>query len=377
MKNNPFILTPMIPEEYFCDREEETCRLVTTVTNQSNIVLISPRRVGKTGLINHCFEQPEIKDEFITISIDILHTTSFGELILELGNAVFKNVAKRSDRMLAKFTAALCSLRASFGYDPLNGTPTFDIKLGQVSTPDYTLDEILGYLEEADKPCIVAIDEFQQITNYPEKNIEALLRGRIQRLRNTFFIFAGSERRIMNEMFFSSKRPFYQSASLMQLDPIKIENYIAFVKHHFEANNKLINDETIINIYHQWQGITMYMHRILHDAFIIVQEGEECTMQVIEDVTNTYISQNEKRLQEMLAFISPQQKELLYAIAREGVATKLTSAAFVKRNQLKSASAVQSAVKRLLEYDIITQKGHEFSISDPLLSIWLRNRLTL
>lgn len=375
MKNNPFILTPMIPEEYFCDREEETRRLVTTVTNQSNIVLISPRRVGKTGLINHCFEQPEIKDEFITISIDILHTTSFGELIFELGNAVFKNVAKRSDRMLAKFTAALRSLRASFGYDPLNGTPTFDIKLGQVSTPDYTLDEILGYLEEADKPCIVAIDEFQQITNYPEKNIEALLRGRIQRLRNTFFIFAGSERRIMNEMFFSSKRPFYQSASLMQLEPIKIENYIAFVKHHFEANNKLINDETIINIYNQWQGITMYMHRILHDAFIIVQEGEECTMQVIEDVTNTYISQNEKRLQEMLAFISPQQKELLYAIAREGVATKLTSAAFVKRNQLKSASAVQSAVKRLLEYDIITQKGHEFSISDPLLSIWLRNRL--
>ena len=375
MKNNPFILTPMIPEEYFCDREEETRRLVTTVTNQSNIVLISPRRVGKTGLINHCFEQPEIKDEFITISIDILHTTSFGELILELGNAVFKNVAKRSDRMLAKFTAALRSLRASFGYDPLNGTPTFDIKLGQVSTPDYTLDEILGYLEEADKPCIVAIDEFQQITNYPEKNIEALLRGRIQRLRNTFFIFAGSERRIMNEMFFSSKRPFYQSASLMQLEPIKIENYIAFVKHHFEANNKLINDETITNIYHQWQGITMYMHRILHDAFIIVQEGEECTMQVIEDVTNTYISQNEKRLQEMLAFISPQQKELLYAIAREGVATKLTSAAFVKKNQLKSASAVQSAVKRLLEYDIITQKGHEFSISDPLLSIWLRNRL--
>ena len=375
MKNNPFILTPMIPEEYFCDREEETRRLVTTVTNQSNIVLISPRRVGKTGLINHCFEQPEIKDEFITISIDILHTTSFGELILELGNAVFKNVAKRSDRMLAKFTAALRSLRASFGYDPLNGTPTFDIKLGQVSTPDYTLDEILGYLEEADKPCIVAIDEFQQITNYPEKNIEALLRGRIQRLRNTFFIFAGSERRIMNDMFFSSKRPFYQSDSLMQLEPIKIENYIAFVKHHFEANNKLINDETIINIYNQWQGITMYMHRILHDAFIIVQEGEECTMQVIEDVTNTYISQNEKRLQEILAFISPQQKELLYAIAREGVATKLTSAAFVKRNQLKSASAVQSAVKRLLEYDIITQKGHEFSISDPLLSIWLRNRL--
>ena len=375
MNKNPFILTPMIPEEYFCDREHETHQLIKTVTNQGNLVLISPRRVGKTGLINHCFEQPVIKDDFITVSIDILHTTSFSEFIMELGNAVFRNVAKRSDRMMAKFTAALRSLRASFGYDPLKGTPTFEIKLGQVATPDYTLDEILGYLEEAEKPCLVAIDEFQQITNYPEKNIEALLRGRIQRLSNTYFIFAGSERRIMSEMFFSSKRPFYQSASLLYLDPISLDNYKAFVTHHFQVNGKHVDDDVVASVYNKWQGITMYMHRIFHDAFINVQQGESCTMQVIEDVTATYIAQNEKRLQELLAFISVQQKELLYAIAREGVATKLTSAAFVKRHQLKSASAVQSAAKRLLDYDIITQKGHEFSVSDPLLEIWLREHM--
>ncbi|MBQ3911287.1 MAG: hypothetical protein II691_08290, partial [Muribaculaceae bacterium] len=101
----------------------------------------------------------------------------------------------------------------------------------------------------------------------------------------------------------------------------------------------------------------------------------ECLFQARILGTATYIAQNEKRLQELLAFISVQQKELLYAIAREGVATKLTSAAFVKRHQLKSASAVQSAAKRLLDYDIITQKGHEFSVSDPLLEIWIRERM--
>ena len=365
----------MIPDEYFCDREGETQQLMTSVTNQSNLVLISPRRVGKTGLINHCFEQPIIKDHYITISIDILHTTSFSELILEFGHAVFKNVAKKSDRLLTKFIAALHSLSASFGYDPIKGTPTFDIKLGQVTSPAFTLDEILGYLEDAEKPCIVAIDEFQQITNYPEKNTEALLRSKIQRLKNTVFIFAGSERRIMNEMFFSNKRPFYQSASLLQLEPIEVNKYAAFVKHHFEASGKFINEETIATVYHLWQGITMYVHRIFHDAFILVQEGEVCTPQVVDEVTESYIKQNEKRLQELLAFITTQQKELLYAIAREGIATKLTSAAFVKRHQLKSASAVQAATKKLLEYDIITQKGHEFSISDPLLSIWLKNKI--
>lgn len=375
MKINPFILTPMIPEEYFCDRENETRQLVTWITNQSNVVLISPRRIGKTGLINHCFEQQAIKDNYITISIDILHTSSFSEFILELGHAVFKHVAKRSDRLLAKFITTLHSLRASFGYDPIQGSPTFDIKLGEVTSPAYTLDEIFSFLEEAEKTCIVAIDEFQQITSYPEKNIEAILRSKIQCLSNTFFIFAGSERRIMSEMFFSSKRPFYQSASLLQLEPIEIKNYTAFVMHHFEIAGKKVDEESIAMVYDYWQGVTMYMHRIFHDAYILVQEGEKCSKQVIDEVTDSYIKQNEKRLQEMLAFITTQQKELLYAIAREGVATRITSAAFIKRNQLKSASAVQSAVKRLLDYDLITQKGHEFSISDPLLFIWLRDKM--
>lgn len=375
MNKNPFILTPMIPEKYFCDRESETIQLIKALTNQSNVVLTSPRRVGKTGLINHCFEQATLKDNFITISIDILHTTSISELIIELGNAVFNAVAKKSDRLLSKFIATLRSLSASFGYDPLNGTPTFNISLGQVAAPEYTLDEIFTYLEDAEKPCIVAIDEFQQITNYAQKNVEALLRSRIQRLKNTYFIFAGSERRIMNEMFFSSKRPFYQSASLLNLDPIEIDKYADFVVYHFNEAGKTIEIETIRKVYEQWQGITMYMHRIFHDAYIELREGEACTDDVIKQVTDSYILQNEKRMQEMLAFITMQQKELLYAIACEGVATGITSAAFVKRNHLKSASAVQSAAKRLLEYDIITEKGREFSISDPLLAIWLKRKM--
>ena len=104
--------------------------------------------------------------------------------------------------------------------------------------PEYTLDEIFAYLEKADKPCIVAIDEFQQITKYPEKNIEALLKGRIQKLRTTHFIFAGSERRIMNEMFFSDKRPFFQSATLLQLEPISLDVYTEFAVRQFRNAGK-------------------------------------------------------------------------------------------------------------------------------------------
>ena len=89
MNTNPFVLSPAIPDEFFCDRQNESASLIKSINNQENVVLISPRRVGKTGLIYHCFNQPEIRDNYITVSIDILHTTSFQELIKELGSAVF------------------------------------------------------------------------------------------------------------------------------------------------------------------------------------------------------------------------------------------------------------------------------------------------
>ena len=206
MNINPFVLSPAIPDELFCDRQKESASLMKSIINQENVVLISPRRVGKTGLIYHCFNQSDIHDNYVTVSIDILHTTSFQEFLKELGTAVFNTIAKRSEYLTKLFVTTLRSLSGSFGLDPVTFMPTFDIKLGQITMPEYTLDEIFTYLEKADKPCIVAIDEFQQITKYQERNIEALLRGRIQKLVNTHFIFAGSEQRLMNEMFFSDKR---------------------------------------------------------------------------------------------------------------------------------------------------------------------------
>ncbi len=104
------------------------------------------------------------------------------------------------------------SISGKFGFDPITNFPTFNVGLGDIERPEYTLDEIFQYLARVDKPCIVAIDEFQQIAKYPEKNIEALLRTHIQRLDSCHFIFAGSERHMMQEMFVSAARPFYHSA---------------------------------------------------------------------------------------------------------------------------------------------------------------------
>lgn len=373
MTINPFIVAGKIPAKYFCDRKEEAARLTDCIQNQENVVLISPRRMGKSKLIDYCFDKSAIRNSYYTLEADILQTTSLQEFIQVLGCVVYKQLARRSERLFKLFAATLRSLSASFGFDPIQNTPTFDIKLGDITAPEYTLDEIFTYIEKADKRCIIAIDEFQQITNYAEKNVEAILRTRIQRCSNANFIFAGSRRRILNEMFLSNKRPFYQSATLIQLDAIPEETYLKFVKKHFTDGQKDIEKEAVTNVYNTFEGVTYYMQRMMHDCFMEVPSHGICTEVLTKKIIQRFVQENDTRLREMMAFISEQQKALLYAVCKEGTARHITSAAFVRNHNLKSQSSVQFAIKRLLELDLITEQERQYHISDPLLRLWIQH----
>lgn len=371
MEINPFYVTNNIPEEYFCDRLAESEKLLKSIFNQENVVLYAQRRIGKTGLINHCFNDSRVKQEFYAISIDILHTSSLQEFVRELGNATFKEVAGRSSKMFKTFGAFLKSLSGSFGFDPYNGTPTFNVKIGDISEPSYTLDEIFAYMEAADKPCIVAIDEFQQITYYKDKKVEELLRGKIQKLQNTHFIFAGSERRLMGEMFNSGKRAFYRSASQQELGSIGEDVYADFAVKHFELRGKHIDIDGIRNIYRKLEGVTMYVHKVLHDSFANTPAGGTCTSDDLMRALDSYLDENSHSMKQLLGSMSQSQKELLYSICAESPATGITSAAFIKRHGLKSSSSVQAAAKVLLATNMITLSMNQYTVSDSLMKIWL------
>ncbi len=371
---NPFVVTGKIPPQYFCDRIEESKQLEKALCNQMNVVLTSSRRMGKTSLVDFVFDKPEIRDNYITISIDILHTTTFREFILAFGTAVFDCVAARSEKWSKQFVTFLKSLSASFGYDAASNLPTFDIKIGDVQQPEYTLQEIFKYLESIDKRCLIVIDEFQQITYYPEKNVEALMRTHIQKLSNSNFVFSGSQRRLMEEMFFSSKRPFYQSAKSIRLEPIDKDIYMDFAVKNFKESGKAIEKEAFAHIYDTFQGVTLYIQRILKDAFAETSKGETCDVETAKRLIEEYIDENDSRLREQLSFITETQKELLYAVHEARQASGITSMEFTKKYRLRSPSSSQSAALKLLEYGMITRKEKFYSISDPLLSLWLDRR---
>ena len=363
-----------IPAELFCDREKESDKLIHYLTNGNHVVLISPRRMGKTGLIHHCYDDARISDAYFTFFVDILHTSNLREFTFNLSRSIYKELVPRGKRLAKGFIQALKSLSGTISIDTLNGGPKFGVELGDIANAELTLEEIFDYLDRANKPCIVAIDEFQQITHYPEKNVEALLRGHIQQMQNCNFVFAGSERSIMTQMFSSSARPFYQSADTLELNEIPFDIYSDFAHRLFLEARKSVDDESLRYVYDLFQGHTFYMQKVFNEAFALTGKGGNCKLDTVLEAIDRILSDKETTYMEILSALSEKQKPLLYAIAAEGMASRVTSMAFAKKHHLESASAIQSAIKQLLNQNLITEIHKEYSVTDKFFALWI-NRI--
>lgn len=371
---NPFIVSGKIEPKYFCDRVDESARLVKSLINGNNLVLISPRRMGKTGLIHYCYDKEPIYSNYHTIFIDILHTTSLREFTFLFGKSVFEAIVPLGQKMLTSFVQTLKSLSGKFSIDLVTNMPTFNLELGDITRPALTLEEIFTYLEKADKPCIVAFDEFQQIANYPEKNIEALLRTHVQQASNTHFIFAGSEYHIMQEMFMSSAKPFYNSADTLELKAIDMEVYTRFAMEHMQGGKRSLSQELVKAVYRLYRGNTYAMQKTFNELYSILDEGDQATIESVIVAINNVIDSKEPMFREQLSNIPDKFKPLLYAIAQEGEAERITSAKFIKDHKLPSASAIQYATTQLLARGVITKLAGTYSVNDPFFALWI-NRL--
>ena len=370
---NPFITGGYVSPAYFCDRVLESKEVIRSLTNGNNLAIISPRRMGKTGLIEHCFQQDEIKNSYYTFFIDIYATDTLKEFVYKLGKEIFETLKPKGKNFIDGFFSMISSLRPAFKLDSITGAPTFDIGIGEIHEAAFTLEEIFKYLEAADQLCIVAIDEFQQIGQYPETNIEALLRTHIQKCKNTTFIFAGSQRHMMQNIFFSSSRPFYQSVNLLQLKAIKEAEYVSFARNHFTSNKKEISEDLVSKVYHLFEGHTWYIQNIFNELYSLTDQNDSCTVDMLQEAIENKINSFSPLYQSTLSLLPERQKEILYAIAKEGKATAITSGKFIKKHGLLSQSSVQTAVKQLFDKEIITSENNVYQVYDRFFGLWLAN----
>lgn len=372
-KINPFITSAYISPAYFCDRVMETTVLLRYLTNGNHVALISPRRLGKTGLIAHSFHQNKIQQEYYTFLIDIYATKNLQELVFELGKSILNGLRPFGRKAWDAFLNSVSSLRSSISFD-YTGNPSWNLEMGDIKAPAVTLDEVFQYIEHADKPCLIAIDEFQVIAKYPEKNVEALLRTQIQHCNNATFIFSGSQRHMMGEIFTSPSRPFYQSTAIMDLKPIQEEVYCEFAQRHFSNNGKHIETDAVHNVFQRFEGITWYIQFVLNSLYSLTQDRETCTIDKVEIAIDNILAQLSFTYSSLLFQLPAKQKEVLMAICKEGKAKEITSSRFLNTYKL-TASSVQGAIKGLLDKDFVTYELGIYSVYDKFFEEWLKRQM--
>ena len=375
--NNPFVINGYAGEQYFCDRVEETRSLIDLLTNGNNVALISPRRLGKTDLIRHSFAQPVVKDNYYTFLIDIYATSSLQDFVNVLGRSIIDSLKPFGKKVLQHFIDVVSSLRPDISFDVF-GQPSLGVSMGSIDKPEASLDEIFRFLENADRPCLVAVDEFQQIASYNNgAKVEAMLRTYIQRCHNANFVFAGSQRHLMDNMFTSPSRPFYQSVTLMNLKPLDLGVYRDFAVGLFNEAGKVLLPEVVDQVYRDFNGVTAYMQRLMNVLFMRTQKGETCTTEMIDGAISYTLDMASDTYEALLSQIPEKQRNVFVAIAIEGEVANVTSGAFIRMYHLPSASSVNSAVKGLLAKDFITQGKNGYQAYDKLFALWVKRYMNI
>ena len=173
-------------------------------------------------------------------------------------------------------------------------------------------------------------------------------------------------------MFFSASQPFYQSAVLQSLDAIDKNEYVEFVDKHFRRAGKKVDTSFIERSYDLLEGHTFYVQAIMNQLFSELGENENCTDKIFMEAVRNRIFSYETLFSEILNLLPERQKEVLYAVAKEGKAQNITSGEFIKKHSLHSAASIQTAARQLLEKEIFTRNVTLYSVYDRFFGLWLQ-----
>lgn len=373
---NPFVVTERyVGPEYFCDRETETAEILSNIVNGRNTVLISLRRMGKSGLVSHLYNKEEIRRGYECFFLDIYDTTSIDDFVLLFSKEVVSRLQSQGMKFIEKFISIVNSMRVSFGSDPVTGQPSIEVSLQEIKNPVKTLEQIFSFLESSSQPCVVTIDEFQQIADYKEgKKHIATLRTLVQSCVKTRFIFSGSNRRMMSKLFNSPSEPFFMSSSPIMLEPINKEKYVEFVSAHFGEADKPITTESIEYVYERFDGHTWFIQYVFNRLYEMSGKDTPATKELADEAVSYILSLFSPMFKEIFARMSEKQRALLVAVSKERKVTAPTGEEFISKYSLRSASAVQGAMRPLIEDETIAFNNGLYFITNRFFSLWLSRR---
>jgi AAA+ ATPase superfamily predicted ATPase len=367
---NPFVTGGYVSPDYFCNRKEETKRISDAISSRRNITLISLRRMGKTGLLKHIKHQLEHKKKpHAVIYTDLLPTMNCNEMLNAISTALYR-IRKKESNFMEKMFGFMASLRPRLTVDPLTGEPSVELKVESASEIKAGLEHILSLISEIKQEIVFMFDEFQQIARYPEKNTESILRSVIQTYPVIPFVFSGSSKHMLENMFMSAGSPFYQSSELMYLDRITEKDYMAFIRENFRKGDREIDDGSIVRIFRWTRFHTYYVQYVC--SLLYEEGGSEIGEREVNRIFHRIMTDFEPQYVNYRNLLPHHQFRLLKAIAAEDGVDQPTAGGFISRHGLTNASSVSTSLKALAEKEMIVHDRERWQVYDVFFSRWLQ-----
>ena len=365
-----FVYGVAVEGENFTDRAEETRRLKRDFENGQNVVLISPRRMGKTSLVRRVMSQVDT-NKIAVVHLDIYDCRTEYEFYNKLATAVLKQVSGKGELMLRNIKEFLTRLtpRVSFGIDPAN---EMSVSLG-IAPEDYSPEEILQLPEKMahkiGKHIVVCIDEFQQIGNFPDSiDVQKRIRGVWQLQEEVSYCLYGSKKHMLTNLFQNKRMPFYQFGDIRFLQPIALEDWIPFIRGKFEEGGLSISDEQITRICETVEYQSSYVQQLAWNVMLCCDKVvDEATM---EEALDDLIGQNSILFLQQTEGLSSYQMNFLKALAA-GETGDFTSAAILKKYNLGTKSNISRLTDTLIKKELIEKTGRTVTIADPVFHLWM------
>ncbi len=372
---NPFAYSNYVTGKSFCNRKNEISELLKYINASQNVLLYSHRRFGKSSLIQQVFHQ--IKEDNLnigTLHIDLYGTISEKDFIIKAFQDL-KQLESNFEKLVKNIGNTVKNLRLNINMDAMTGSPSISPSFTAVEEKTM-LEELMRILEGYSKKqkLVIAFDEFQEVANYTEDGFEKRLRSFIQRHTNICYIFSGSRRHLITEMFNSNNRAFYKMADSFPLEKISTDKYLSWIKKLFMNRKIIVPDDQLRDVISRFENHPMYIQNFLFHLWEN-RSIKELTPTVIDTIETAIIEKKAIEYSTLWETLTVNQKKTLKLILLNN-GSDLYSADSLKSVSLKTGSMVTKALSSLIKKEIIAKNGH-YIILDVVFKKWLNRTLSL
>jgi len=365
---NPFKIQGFQGREYFCDRETELQDLISHLLNDRNVVLHAWRRLGKTALLNLLKDEIEKTQKANVIYVDFLGSKTLNQANGKIINAVYQHFGTLKVKGIQKsLQELLATLGLAFSFNPITFLPEVETSIKSKKSSENTLNEIGKFLNNQENLTTLILDEFQEITKFNDVDAEPAFRFFAQTYPKVRIIFSGSERNLLKSMFTDKNRPFYKSTQLMGIEPIPLNLYNAFIQNHF--GKRKITIKIISDIYSWARGQTYTIQLQCNRLFELNKSIEEADL---HEIRESLLKQEAPVFANYSNLLSDGQFNLLKAIAKDEAVQNPQASEFLLSHNLGAASTVRSALKSLINKELVIKEANNYLVHDVLFARWLQ-----